>query len=109
MLFLTGPWHLSLSKAGIALTPMPATAIVVITFVGALSDKVGFRLPLATGTACMSAGLLVSVLVDHGHAFSPVWVAVVAFIGFGVGLCYPLLSAAAVADEPAEHLAAAPR
>ncbi|MDP9116769.1 MAG: MFS transporter [Actinomycetota bacterium] len=106
VLFLTGPWHLSLSQAGIALTPMPVAAIIVITFVGALSDRVGFRLPLAAGTACMSIGLLVSVVVDRGHTFSPVWIAVVAFIGFGVGLCYPLLSAAAVADEPAEHLAA---
>jgi EmrB/QacA subfamily drug resistance transporter len=107
VLFLTGPWHLPLSTAGLALTPMPVTALVVITFVGALSDRVGFRLPLAAGTACMSVGLLLSVALDRSRTFSAGWVPIAAFIGFGVGLCYPLLSAAAVADESPDNLAAA--
>jgi MFS family permease len=107
MLFLTGPWHLSLTMAGLALTPMPATALLLTAGVGALSDRVGFRIPLAAGTACISLGLGLSSLIDRGGRFQTSWLALVVLIGFGVGLCYPLLSAAAVAGQRPTNLAAA--
>ncbi len=107
VLFLTDVWHLSLSAAGLALTPMPVAALVLTTFVGALSDRLGFRLPLSTGTACMSVGLLASIAVDRTSSFAFSWIPIAAFVGVGIGLCYPLLGAAAVANETSENLAAA--
>lgn len=107
MLFLTGPWHLSLTDAGLAITPMPITALLLTSFVGALSDRTGFRWPMVAGTVCMTLGLGLSAVVDRGSRFEVAWLALAALIGFGVGLCYPLLSAAAVATQPAENLAAA--
>lgn len=107
MLFLTGPWHMTLTAAGLALTPMPVAALLLTTCVGAISDRTGFRLPMTVGTACMTVGLLLSAAVDRGTSFSVSWLPIVAFLGFGVGLCFPLLSAAAVAAQPPTRLAAA--
>jgi EmrB/QacA subfamily drug resistance transporter len=107
MLFLTGPWHMSLIAAGLALTPMPMSALALTTCVGAISDRTGFRLPMSMGTAFMTIGLVVSAVVDRGTSFAMSWLPIVAFLGFGVGLCFPLLSAAAVAAQPPTRLAAA--
>jgi MFS family permease len=107
MLFLTGPWHMTLTAAGLALTPMPVAALLLTTCVGAISDRTGFRLPMTVGTLCMTIGLVLSALVDRGTSFSGSWLPIVAFIGFGVGLCFPLLGAAAVAGQPPTRLAAA--
>lgn len=107
VLFLVSAWHLSLLGVGLALLPMTGVVVVLTAGVGHIADRVGFRPPLAIGSCCMAAGLLLSAAVDRGHSFSPVWVPLVVLIGLGIGLCYPLLSAAAVSGLPAGELAAA--
>ena len=107
MLFLTGPWHLSLTRAGLAITPMPVAALPLTFLVGSLSDRTGFRRLMVGGTLCMTIGLSLSAFLIRGHRFEAGWLALAAVIGLGVGLCYPLLSAAAVEGQPLTNLAAA--
>ncbi len=107
VLFLTSAWHLSIVQAGLAITPMAGIVILLSTRVGALAERVGFRLPLSAGAALIALGLASSSLLDSGRAFESHWIGLVAICGLGIGLCYPLLSAAAVAGLPLGELAAA--
>jgi EmrB/QacA subfamily drug resistance transporter len=107
VLFLVGTWHLSLVRSGLALLPIGLVVIAITVGVGHLAEWVGFRLPLVVGSACMAAGLLLSAVLEGGHRFSSTWVILGVFLGVGIGLCYPLLGAAAVADLPSSELAAA--
>jgi MFS family permease len=74
--------------------------------VGQLAGRVGFRLPLGAGLSLMATGLLIAAL-DAGSRYSPVWLVMVVVIGVGIGLCYPLLIAAAVSGLPSSELSAA--
>ncbi|MDT4974890.1 MAG: hypothetical protein QOG98_648 [Pseudonocardiales bacterium] len=107
VLFLVGPWHLSLVQTGLALLPMGGVVVTMTTRVGDLAGTFGFRTPLAVGSGFMAAGLLLSAWVDDGSQFSWTWLVLVALIGVGIGLCYPLLGAAAVAGLHHADLAAA--
>jgi hypothetical protein len=107
ILFETTVWHLSTVQAGLGITPMAVLAIVLSTRVGALADRVGFAAPLAGGTSLIAAGLALQAVTATGSAFQMSWVACVLVAGLGIGLCYPLLGAAAVHALPAGHLAAA--
>lgn len=107
VLFLVGPWHLSLLQTGLAMLPMGGVVVPMTTRVGDLAGVVGFRAPLVVGSSCMALGMVLSAIVDDGHQFSWTWLVLVALIGFGIALCYPLLGAAAVADLHHADLAAA--
>jgi MFS family permease len=86
---------------------MGGVVVTMTTRVGDLAGAIGFRTPLAVGSGCMAAGLLLSAWVDDGSQFSWTWLVLVALIGVGIGLCYPLLGAAAVAGLHHADLAAA--
>lgn len=107
VLFLVGPWQLSLVQTGLALLPMGGVVVAMTTRVGDLAGLAGFRVPLVAGSGCMAAGLLLSAWIDDGTQFSWTWLALAALIGFGIALCYPLLGAAAVAGLHHADLAAA--
>jgi NTE family protein len=107
VLFLAGPWHLSVVQIGLALLPMGGVVVPMTTRVGDLAGAIGFRTPLVLGSGAMAAGLVLSAIIDGGHQFSWTWLPLVALIGVGIGLCYPLLGAAAVADLHHAELAAA--
>ena len=74
--------------------------------VGRVGDRVGSRLPLGVGSTLMATGLVIAAACA-GPRYSSVWFAVVAVIGVGIGLCYPLLIAAGVAGLPSSELSAA--
>ena len=85
--------------------------VVVLSITGrdASCRAVGFRGPLALGSALIACGLVWATVVGDGHAPSrPAWVVVgTSSAGVGIGLCYPLLGAATVAGLPHRQLAAA--
>jgi EmrB/QacA subfamily drug resistance transporter len=60
VLFLVGQWHLSLVQTGLALLPMGGVVVSMTTRVGDLAGGIGFRTPLAFGSGCMAAGLVLS-------------------------------------------------
>jgi EmrB/QacA subfamily drug resistance transporter len=107
ILFQTSIWHMTTIQAGLGITPMAVLAMGLSTHVGRLSDSTGFAVPLAAGAALIAAGLTLQALTAGGDSFEPSWVACVLVTGLGIGLCYPLLGAAAVHGLAAGHLAAA--
>jgi EmrB/QacA subfamily drug resistance transporter len=107
MLFFVDRWRLDLVQAGAAVVPMGLVVVVVTTRVGRLAGLVGYRSPLTAGASLMAVGLTVSATTLSGDHFAVRWLVLAVVIGLGVGLCYPLLAAAAVDGLAAADLAAA--
>ncbi|WP_191907948.1 MFS transporter [Nocardioides cynanchi] len=107
MLFLVGRWGLDLVQAGGCLVPMGLVVVLLTTRVGRLARLVGYRTPIAAGAGVMAVGLGLSALTLSGDHFEPRWYALAVLLGIGVGLCYPLLAAAAVHGLDRADLAAA--
>jgi predicted MFS family arabinose efflux permease len=107
VLFLTTVWGLSTVHAGLCISALAALVVPMSRRVGNLPQRIGFAPPLAGGVALIAVALLLATVVGHGHSFTPAWLAVLVVAGLGLGLCYPLLGAAAVARLPPADLAAA--
>lgn len=107
MLFFVGRWHVDLVQAGAAVVPMGLVVVVLTTRVGRLADLVGYRVPIAAGAALMAVGLCLSAGLLSGDEFAVRWLPLALLMGIGVGLCYPLLAAAAVHGLHQADLAAA--
>jgi EmrB/QacA subfamily drug resistance transporter len=107
MLFFVDRWRLDLVQAGAGVVPMGLVVVLLTTRVGRLADLVGYRTPVAAGAGLMSAGLGLSAVSLSGDHFAVRWIALAVVLGVGVGLCYPLLAAAAVHGLPQADLAAA--
>lgn len=99
ILFLTEVWHYPIQRAGLAVTPGPLVVATVSTFSGKLAVRRGFRAMLLPGSAVFAAGLAwfgtqVGLEPDFLHA----WLPGTLLTGFGIGLTFPVLSAAAVSS-----------
>lgn len=107
LLFFVDQWGLDLVQAGAAVVPMGLVVVLLTTRVGRLGDLTGYRAPLTVGASLMAAGLTLSAATLSGHHFAGRWLALAVLLGLGVGLCYPLLAAAAVHGLASADLAAA--
>ena len=106
ILFLTGVWHYSIMRAGLAVTPGPLVVAVISGPAGKLAGRVGFRPVLLAGAACFATGLAsYVVLVDATPAYLTHWLPGTLIVGLGVGLTFPVLSAAAVSSLPPHRFA----
>jgi MFS family permease len=106
ILFLTGVWHYSIMRAGLAVTPGPLVVAVVAGPAGKLASRIGFRPVVAVGAACFAAGLAWYVVaVDAEPSYLAHWLPGTLVVGLGIGLTFPVLSAAAVASLPAHRYA----
>lgn len=74
-------------RAGLILTAQPLVMAVVTPVSGALSDRIGTRLPAAVGMAVLAVGLWMLAQVGAA-AGAPMWEVVVALavVGFGTGV-----------------------
>jgi hypothetical protein len=73
---------------------------------GKVAARIGFRPVLAAGALCFAAGLLWYVLrVEATPDYLGVWLPGTLVVGFGIGLTFPVLSAAAVSSLPAHRFA----
>jgi MFS family permease len=105
-LFLTGVWHYSIMRAGLAVTPGPLVVAIVAGPAGKLASRIGFRSVLAAGALCFAAGLGTYVLrVDATPAYLAHWLPGTLIVGLGIGLTFPVLSAAAVSSLPSHRFA----
>jgi EmrB/QacA subfamily drug resistance transporter len=106
VLFLTGVWHYSILKAGLALTPAPLVVMLIAGPAGQLAARIGFRPPVVAGSAILAAGLLwyASALGSQPDYISA-WLPGYLMAGVGVGLTLPVLSGAAVSSLPPAHFA----
>jgi EmrB/QacA subfamily drug resistance transporter len=106
ILFLTSVWHYSILRAGLAVTPGPIVVACVAGPAGKLATKVGFRPVILTGSVLFAAGLAwyAAVVGTEPHYLSA-WLPGTLIVGLGIGLTFPILSAAAVSSLPATRFA----
>ena len=101
VLFLTGVWHYSVLRAGVALTPGPLMAAVSAPIGGRLSDRFGQRVVAVPGGLFFAGGVLFFLLVTGaGHAYASHFLPGMFLTGIGVGLSFSGISSAAVAELP---------
>ncbi|HEX5642921.1 MAG TPA: MFS transporter [Thermoleophilia bacterium] len=99
VIFLVSVLGFSELRAALAMTIMPVLALIVAPNAGRLNDRIGPRYPAAAGAACFAIGLtLLAQLGGDTTLLDVMWRA--AFIGVGMGLAMPTLSAASMASLP---------
>jgi EmrB/QacA subfamily drug resistance transporter len=104
ILFLTDVWQYSILHAGLAVTPGPLVVAVVSGFAGRAATRFGFRTVLVPGSLFFAAGLTWFALrVGVEPAYLSQWLPGTLLIGLGIGLTFPVLSAAAVSSLPKER------
>jgi MFS family permease len=105
ILFLTSVWHYSILRAGLSVTPGPLVVAVVSGPAGKLASRFGFRRILTVGFSVFALGLLWYVWRVHVNSeYSKEWLPGTLIVGLGIGLTFPVISAAAVSSlEPARY------
>src|SRR3954469_14236640 len=106
VLFLTGVWHFSILRAGLALTPGPLMAAVGAVAGGRLSDRFGQRAVAFPGGLLFGLGCL-GIAASTGP--TPAYVSEILpwlpMTGLGVGLSFSAWGSAAVAELPPSRFA----
>jgi EmrB/QacA subfamily drug resistance transporter len=93
-------------EAGLLITPIPIAAALVAPFSGALSDRIGQRLPASLGIAVLVAGLLSLTTLPDGFAVGDLaWR--LALIGAGQGLFLAPNSSSILGSVPRPRLGTA--
>src|SRR5581483_9255752 len=101
ILFLTGVWGYSILKAGLAVTPAPVLVAVVSGPAGRLASRAGFRLVIMVGSVFFAGGLVLLVSMVGSHPdYLAEWLPGSLVVGLGIGLTFPVLSAASVSSLP---------
>jgi EmrB/QacA subfamily drug resistance transporter len=106
VLFLTGVWHYSILRAGIALTPGPLMAALSAPIGGRLSDRFGQRVVAVPGSLLFAAGALLFALRTGAQpAYAADFLPANAIGGLGAGLTFAAFGSAAVAELPRNRFA----
>ena len=106
ILFLTSVWHYSILKAGLAVTPGPLVVAVVSGPAGRMAARFGFRRVLLCGFVVFVTGLYwYATRVGLRPDYLAVWLPATLITGLGIGLTFPVLSAAAVSSLHPERFA----
>jgi len=106
ILFLTSVWGYSILIAGLAVTPGPLVVAAVSGPAGKLAGRIGFRPVLLAGFVIFASGLVWYALrVGASRDYLTVWLPGTLVVGFGIGLTFPILSAAAVSSLHPERFA----
>lgn len=104
--YMTGVWHYSLPRAGLAVTPGPLLVMPTAILTGRLAARMGHR-PFLVGGALIYAasGLWFLLVPGEQPAYLTQWLPGLLLSGIGVGMVLPSLSGAAVSRLPAQHYA----
>jgi EmrB/QacA subfamily drug resistance transporter len=106
ILFLTSVWHYSILRAGLAVTPGPLVVAVVAGPAGRMAGRYGFRRVLLVGFVVFAAGLSwFAVRIGLRAEYLTEWLPGTLIVGLGIGLTFPVLSAAAVSSLHHERFA----
>lgn len=99
VLFLVSVLGYSELRAATAMTIVPVVSLIIAPISGRMNDRIGPRFGAAAGAASFAVGLaLLAQLGGVATLGDVVWRA--AFIGLGMGLAMPTLSAASMASLP---------
>ncbi len=88
--------------AGLELLPMPASFFVVSQFAGTLSNRLGPRIVMSTGMACMGLGALALAFIGEDTSLALIEVDLFV-VGIGLGLNTAPVNGVAVAALPPER------
>jgi EmrB/QacA subfamily drug resistance transporter len=106
ILFLTGVWHYSILRAGLAVTPGPLVVALVSGPAGRVAQRVGFRAVLLVGFGFFAGGLAwYATAIGLHPSYVTRWLPATLITGLGIGLTFPVLSAAAVSSLHVERFA----
>jgi EmrB/QacA subfamily drug resistance transporter len=106
VLFLTEIWHYSTLRAGLAITPAPILVALLSGPAGRLAGRVGFRPVIAAGSLVFALGMCwYAVASGSRTGYLAVWLPGLLLVGVGIGLCFPVLGAAAASSLPPERFA----
>ena len=104
VLFLTGVWHYSILRAGMAISVGPLIVAVTAPLFGKLAGRVGQRrLLIPGGLIWASSGVLLINRVTLQPDYVGRYLPSVILSGLGVALCLPQLSSAAVQGLPPQR------
>jgi EmrB/QacA subfamily drug resistance transporter len=103
-LFLTGVWHYSALRAGIALTPGPLAATTFSPVAGRLADRFGQRVVAVPGGLVFALGtLLFATRIGAAPHYAATFLPATLLTGAGVGLTFGGFASAAVAELPRDR------
>jgi MFS family permease len=106
VLFLTGVWHYSILRAGVALTPGPLMAALAAPIGGRLSDRFGQRVVAVPGSLIFATGALVFALgTSRDGSYATEFLPANMLGGIGIGLTFAAFGSAAVAELPRNRYA----
>jgi len=106
VLFLTGPWHYSILRAGFAMTPAPLMAVVGALAGGRLADRFGQRVVALPGGLLFGIGCLgIAASTGPTPAYATEVLPWLPLTGLGVGLSFSAWGSAAVAELPPSRFA----
>ena len=106
ILFLTSVWDYSILKAGLAVTPGPLVVAMTSGPAGRLAGRIGFRAVIAVGSVVFAGSLVwFAVVVGDQPAYLTEWLPGTVLAGLGIGLTFPVLSAASVSSLPSARFA----
>ena len=104
--YMTGVWHYSLPRAGLAVTPGPLLVMPTAIITGRLAARMGHRPFLVGGALVYAASGLWFLLVPGVEpAYLAHWLPGLLLSGLGVGMVLPSLAGAAVNRLPPQHYA----
>lgn len=104
--YMTGVWHYSLPRAGLAVTPGPLLVMPTAIITGKLAARMGHRPFLVGGALIYAASGLWFLLVPGAEpAYLTQWLPGLILSGLGVGMVLPSLAGAAVNRLPPQHYA----
>ncbi len=99
--FLTEGWGYSTGRAGLLVTPGPATAAVFSYVGGRLADRYGHRAVMVPGALVFALGAAwLAVGLGEEPELATVWLPGVILLGVGIGLDFPAFQSAAVHGLP---------
>jgi EmrB/QacA subfamily drug resistance transporter len=106
VLFLTSVWEYSVLDAGLAMSPAPLAAAAVAGPAGRLTNRLGHRVVAVPGTILFALGnLWFASRIGAGPHFLTDWLPGAVLTGLGVGLAFPAMGSAAVAELRTERYA----
>jgi len=107
ILFLTSIWGYGILTAGLAVVPGAVASAVVAGPAGRLADKHGHRAVIVPGCLLYVVGILVVRSAGAEPDFLATWLPAMILNGTGLGMAFPTLGAAALADVPPARFASA--
>ncbi|TCC52353.1 DHA2 family efflux MFS transporter permease subunit [Kribbella capetownensis] len=89
--------------AGAALLPMTILMLALSGYSGALSERIGARLPMTIGPALMAVGLLLMLRIEPGSSYVEAVLPAVVVLGFGLVATVAPLTATVLSSVEDHH------